>query len=98
MVTPHRDVDHLVLEDHRPTIDLRRPSWMRDAACLEHPEVKWIEAELSDKRTTEAVAICSACLVRRQCLGYALADPTLVGVWGATTSLERRALRREALP
>lgn len=33
---------------------------------------------------------------RVECLDYALADPSLVGVWGGTGKAERRALRREA--
>jgi hypothetical protein len=45
---------------------------------------------------TAAKAVCAACVVRGECLAYALADPDLVGVWGGTSHAERRALRRAA--
>ena len=44
--------------------------------------------------------ICHTCPVRTECLEYALARPTLLGIWAATTSVERCAirLRGEILP
>jgi Transcription factor WhiB len=35
-----------------------------------------------------------ACPARRECLSSALADETLLGVWGGTTERERREMRR----
>jgi hypothetical protein len=35
--------------------------------------------------------------VRQRCLDYALADSTLVGVWGGTTDRERREMRKDRL-
>ena len=43
----------------------------------------------------EAVrALCAECPVRQECLEAALADESLVGLWGGTTELERREIRR----
>lgn len=70
---------------------LRRPPWMRQAAC------KGQTAEFHACATTEhARAICDACPVVDECLLYALDDPTLPGMWGGTTEKERKALRRVA--
>jgi WhiB family transcriptional regulator, redox-sensing transcriptional regulator len=44
-----------------------------------------------------AKAVCAACAVRIDCLGYALTSGPLQGVWGGLTEEERRRLRqREA--
>jgi WhiB family redox-sensing transcriptional regulator len=47
----------------------------------------------------QAQAICGECPVLEACREYAIPDWTLVGVWGGTTTSERkkiRAARREA--
>jgi WhiB family redox-sensing transcriptional regulator len=69
-----------------------RPAWMADAACREHPDAPYFPNR--GQAPTRAVAVCSTCLVRAECLAYALADPDLSGVWGGTTEGARRALRR----
>jgi WhiB family redox-sensing transcriptional regulator len=42
-----------------------------------------------------ARAICTACPVRAMCLEWALARPSLEGIWAATTPMERRRIRNE---
>jgi WhiB family redox-sensing transcriptional regulator len=69
-----------------------RPGWYADALCREYPKLSW-HPELGQS-TAAAKAVCERCLVRSECLSYALADPTLVGVWGATGPRERARLRR----
>ncbi len=39
-----------------------------------------------------AKAVCAACLVREQCLDYAVETGQAHGVWGGTTVDERRAI------
>ena len=79
-----------------PPSSARRPAWMADAACLEHPEVEFIPANPStEQNADEARAICARCLCREECLAYALADPGLLGIWGGTTTAERRTMRRQ---
>jgi WhiB family redox-sensing transcriptional regulator len=41
-------------------------------------------------------AICAGCLVRRECLDYAMSDASLVGVWGGTSDNQRAAARRRS--
>lgn len=41
-----------------------------------------------------AKKICSDCPLTTSCLQYALANPELEGVWGATTPRERKNIRR----
>ena len=84
----------------RPALDdllaalTRRPAWMRDAACREHDPALWFPERGAP--TAPAKAICGACLVRTECVDYALELGERHGVWGALSGPERAALRREA--
>jgi len=49
------------------------------------------------KSSREAKSICSRCEVSIQCLDFALADLTLLGVWGGLSHLERRQLKKSGL-
>jgi WhiB family redox-sensing transcriptional regulator len=70
---------------------LARPAWMADAACAEHPELKFVP---SRGEPTEALhAVCRPCLVLDECLAFAVADETLQGVWRGTSTRERRDYR-----
>lgn len=58
-------------------------------ACVGHAP----EAFHQGDRVSEAKAVCGRCVVRLDCLAYALTWP-VQGVWGGTTHLERaKALR-----
>jgi WhiB family redox-sensing transcriptional regulator len=43
-------------------------------------------------REDDAKAICEACVVREDCLSYALSIREPHGIWGGTTEHERRAM------
>ena len=75
-----------------------RPGWMADALCLERPTVDFVPVEVKTVAGRDsqaaAVKVClSGCLVRLECLRYAMKDPELVGVWGGLTTAERKATR-----
>ena len=83
--------------DYRSTSEelldlLRRPGWQADALCREYPKVHWFG--VSDKGSSAAKAVCERCLVRQECLAYAMADPNLEGIWGGLTRRERNHLRK----
>ena len=69
-------------------------TWMSEALCVN------VESELffSEDRAgiRAAKSICAVCPVREECLRYALERPDLDGIWGGTTTSERRQLRRRA--
>jgi WhiB family redox-sensing transcriptional regulator len=67
------------------------PDWQSDALCLEYPRLDWFSVTPNGIR--EAKAICAECLVRAECLSYALDHPDLIGIWGGVTAHERK-LRR----
>ena len=73
---------------------LRGPAWQADALCKEYPNLAWFGK--SGRSSNAAKAVCSACLVRDECLTYAMADPNLDGIWGGLTHKERNQLRHTA--
>jgi WhiB family redox-sensing transcriptional regulator len=44
--------------------------------------------------TREAKEVCRGCVVREDCLEYALANGEKFGIWGGLSERERRRLRR----
>jgi len=69
--------------------------WMRSAACLDsEPEVFFPPGPSAIEHTEAARRVCRGCTVIDDCLRVALADPTLVGVWGGTSETQRAGLRR----
>jgi WhiB family transcriptional regulator, redox-sensing transcriptional regulator len=67
--------------------------WQLDAACREHPGVDYFPERGAS--TKEARAVCAGCLVRAECLDYALRIGTKHGIWGGMSERERRRLRRD---
>ena len=71
-----------------------RPTWMKRAHC------RGVDRDLffpeHGGNGTRARVICSSCLVRQQCLDYALANPEMAGMWGGTTERERQKIRAAA--
>jgi WhiB family redox-sensing transcriptional regulator len=69
--------------------------WQRDALCS---EPGYRDADFFPDRgasTGEAKAICARCLVRAECLDYALRAGVRHGVWGGLSEHERRRMRRD---
>jgi WhiB family redox-sensing transcriptional regulator len=81
-----------LLADRDAMLDLPPlPAWMADAACREHPDVTWFPPP--GESGLEAKAICGRCLVKEECLRYAL-EHDLDGIWGGTTVRQRRRSAR----
>ncbi len=67
-------------------------TWQGQANCLGvDPDLFFPERGAS---TREAKGVCRGCVVREECLQFALATHQEFGVWGGTTEAERRTLRR----
>jgi WhiB family redox-sensing transcriptional regulator len=80
-----------------PTLEdfLQRPEWHQRAACRGMGHGSFVRGEKADYGPTRE--LCDGCPVRQDCLEAALADDSLVGLWGGTTDRERRELRRGAV-
>ena len=67
--------------------------WQRYANCLGvDPDLFFPERGASTK---EAKSVCKGCVVREDCLEYALANGEKFGIWGGLSERERRRIRRQ---
>jgi len=72
--------------------DTRPSAWMERANCLGvDPDLFFPERGAS---TREAKEVCRGCVVRAQCLEYAIVGAEKFGIWGGLSERERRRIRR----
>jgi WhiB family redox-sensing transcriptional regulator len=73
-------------------LDIAPTAWMLRANCLGvDPNLFYPERGAS---TREAKAVCEGCVVRDDCLGYALTRDERHGIWGGLSERQRRRIRR----
>jgi WhiB family redox-sensing transcriptional regulator len=66
--------------------------WQSRANCMGvDPDLFFPERGAS---TREAKEVCRGCVVREDCLEYALANGEKFGIWGGLSERERRRIRR----
>ena len=66
--------------------------WQSRANCMGvDPDLFFPERGAS---TREAKEVCRGCVVREDCLEYALANGEKFGIWGGMSERERRRVRR----
>ncbi len=80
--------------DALAVLGYRRPKWQADALCREYKHLAW--HPVRGQHPTPALQVCGNCPVRRECLNWAMADPTLdiAGVLGGMTANARQARRK----
>jgi WhiB family redox-sensing transcriptional regulator len=72
--------------------DRQDKSWQTRANCMGvDPDLFFPERGAS---TREAKEVCRGCVVREDCLEFALANGEKFGIWGGMSERERRRLRR----
>ena len=75
------------------SFDTEDRTWQDDANCLGvDPDLFFPERGAS---TREAKEVCRGCVVREECLEYALANGEKFGIWGGLSERERRRIRRQ---
>jgi WhiB family redox-sensing transcriptional regulator len=74
---------------------LNRPAWQERATCRGQGHDGFI---IESRRAPSAagLAMCGRCLVREDCLAFAIEHEDVTGIWGGTTERERREIRRRA--
>ncbi|MFC4006558.1 WhiB family transcriptional regulator [Nonomuraea purpurea] len=77
-------------------------SWQDDAQCRGEDLVLFFGPDGErqperDIRERKAKAVCSQCLVRIECLNYALSQPEKYGTWGGLNEDERASERRRRM-
>lgn len=72
--------------------EVEERSWQRQANCMGvDPDLFFPERGAS---TREAKEVCRGCVVREDCLEYALTNGEKFGIWGGLSERERRRIRR----
>jgi len=88
-----RAAQHATMLTNASTEPLDEPlgEWAAEALCLQigDPDLFFPEKGYSAKA---ALKVCRACQVTTECLDYALRTRQLFGIWGATSSTQRRLL------
>ena len=73
--------------------DVEVRGWQDYANCLGvDPDLFFPERGAS---TREAKEVCRGCVVREECLEYALTNGEKFGIWGGMSERERRRIRRQ---
>jgi len=62
-------------------------AWQADADCIGMPGHVFFPA--AGSKALAAKKICHGCPVKSECLGFALSDPDIVGIWGGTSHSQR---------
>ncbi|MBP91709.1 MAG: transcriptional regulator [Acidimicrobiaceae bacterium] len=74
----------------KPDLDI---DWQEYSNCLGvDPDLFFPERGAS---TREAKDVCRACVVRTDCLEFALQNGEKFGIWGGMSERERRRIRRQ---
>jgi WhiB family redox-sensing transcriptional regulator len=74
-------------------------AWRAQANCLDKDPGLFfpVDARASEEKVQEALGICAVCVVRPECLNYALETNQQAGIWGGYEEDERRSLRKRWL-
>jgi WhiB family transcriptional regulator, redox-sensing transcriptional regulator len=77
-----------------PTLEdlIGRPEWQRRAACRGRGTQRFV-IDRGGGGYAKTKELCAGCAVRQDCLDTAMADDSIVGVWGGTDGAERRVMR-----
>ena len=73
----------------------RPDDWREQAECKDDPIPDlWFVPPGDRHGIAAAKAICHRCPVAAECLAEAMANPSIVGVWGGTTENQRGRMRK----
>ena len=71
----------------------RHFDWMDDAACNGMDGTLFFPDRGENNKLASAKAICARCLVKDECLDFALDNDIYHGVWGGMSGVERQRIR-----
>jgi WhiB family transcriptional regulator, redox-sensing transcriptional regulator len=87
MTTPRMAKPRAITRMHDPN-----DQWKQDGLCRDRNPDLWFMEEQRNGCNKEAVTVCRACPVMRECLQHALDTEERFGVWGVTTPYQRDAM------
>lgn len=66
------------------------------AVCVARTDLTWLPDDETSRDAKAAATACCGCPHVAACAAWAIATPTVVGIWGGLTSEQRAALRDAA--
>jgi WhiB family redox-sensing transcriptional regulator len=93
-----REIDEIPTDEHEYLYQGHaqnlQTGWLKFASCRDAEPDLFFPVSVGDtSRRAIALSFCSSCLVRPECLSIALADRSLVGIWGGTDEADRATIR-----
>jgi WhiB family transcriptional regulator, redox-sensing transcriptional regulator len=73
---------------------IANPQWMQAALCRDEPPDRFYPK--TPVGVASSVRMCAKCLVRTDCLAYALEHRIDSGIWGGRTPAQRSRMLRRA--
>lgn len=67
-------------------------AWRRKAECADMPPMNFFP--VGRENVKHVLAVCQSCVVREECLKYALDNGIEHGIWGGLTESQRKKLKR----
>ncbi|NBS70901.1 WhiB family transcriptional regulator [bacterium] len=72
-------------------------TWQNDANCAGMDTNLFFYERNAQKQREKARAVCAGCLVRTECLEFAIANNIVDGMWGGKSGRERRQIKHARL-
>jgi WhiB family redox-sensing transcriptional regulator len=92
---------HAVAVERRVPVNLQALIGEIDRAWLSRANCMGVDPELffpeRGSSTREAKEVCRGCVVRQDCLDFAIANGEKFGIWGGMSERERRRVRRSRI-
>lgn len=80
------------MNDELREISKTRPDWFVLGEC-NGLSVRWFFPERGES-ITEVRKVCKRCVIKTDCLEFAMDNDIQHGIWGGTSERERRSIRR----
>ncbi len=66
--------------------------WVERAKCHAGDGIKWFPDQGERMQTKIAKEYCLSCVVKAECLNYAMKNEIIHGIWGGKSSYERKIM------
>jgi hypothetical protein len=75
--------------------DTTDPYFFDEPLCKYSDPEAWFDENHESSHRKLAIEICGTCKHEVECAAYAIVNPDIVGIWGATTTSERKQIRKK---
>lgn len=76
-------------------VDSTDPYFFDEPLCKNADPEAWFNDKPNSHETKLAMQICGTCKHEVECAAYAIVNPEIVGIWGATTTQQRIQIRKK---